>query len=114
MFGLLTLAVGEKFLASHGWSPGNIEPDRTSIVDWAPPRSLRPGEHHEQNLELDSSRLRGSRLDCAFPADFWTGGRQQAWQGAFRNLMQAGSAEAVRQSNAVPALVLVPRVTKRL
>ena len=38
--------------------------------------------------------------------------RQEARQGAFRNIVQAGSAEAFRPRDAVPAFVLVPRVAK--
>ena len=53
------------------------------------------------------------RRCLACPLGLRANRRQQAGQGAFRDIVQAGSAEAVRPRHALSALVLVSRLAKK-
>ena len=74
-------------------------------------RQTGPGDIHDESFGLCSRYCRG-RFGSIGPTCFRASRRQQARQGAFRNVVQAGSAEALRPRHAVSALVLVPRVAK--
>ena len=66
------------------------------------------GSHHHENIIYNCRRCCGGTF--AGSAGLRTNRRPKARQDAFRNVMQAGSAKAVRPRHAVSAFVLVSRV----